>query len=87
MGPISNAVHFVMALLQCEVHVEYVPSAANPADIPSRNPRGLTKTRTEILKNVKVDQQYNKHPFQKPSITHLQDARAAHIAMTNVCSV
>ena len=86
MGPISNAVHFAMALLQCEVHVEYVPSAANPADIPSRSPRGRTQ-KQEILEAVQVDQPSNQRLFQIPSIGHLQDAQAARTAMADLCSV
>jgi len=75
-----------MALLQCEVHVEYVPSAANPADIPSRSPRGRTQ-KQEILEAVQVDQPSNQRLFQIPSIGHLQDAQAARTAIANLCSV
>jgi hypothetical protein len=87
MGPISNAVHFAMALLQCEVHVEYVPSAANPADIPSRSPCGRTQKHKKILEAVQVDQPSNQRLFQIPSIGHLQDAQAARTAMADLCSV
>ena len=78
--------HFALALLQCDIHMEYVPSKANPADIPSRNPRKWTEGHTEVLRKVKVDQQSNRRDFILPAVEHLANPWAAMGAMARLCA-
>ena len=43
MAALSNALSLALAGLRCESWIEWVPSKANPADIPSR-PTGSDET-------------------------------------------
>ena len=75
-----------MALLQCDIHVEYVPSKANIADIPSRDPTKWKAEHTEVLRQVKVDQHASRRDFVLPAVEQLAGPWAGMNAMAHHCS-
>ena len=49
MNPLISVLHVALAHLQCDVHFEYVPSTANPADLPSSEPSFCHLTSSKCL--------------------------------------
>ena len=91
-APIDKALRRVLAPncaapINCLEQLAVLCTMISSRDVIRSRTRGRTKTHTEILESVKVDQQSNQRPFQIPSIGHLQDAQAARTAMANICSV
>ena len=92
-APIDKALRRVLAPncaapINCLEQLAVLCTMISSRDVIRSRTRGRTKTHTEILESVKVDQQSNQPPpFQTPSIGHLQDAQAARAAMANICSV
>ena len=75
LGRLSNEVHLFMAKLNCDVFFIYVPTDANIADIPSRDPLKRTKELVDILEKFGLTDARNKRRMVLPSIEVLRVVR------------
>ena len=79
MAVITNMLHSVDAALRVDCYYEWVPSAANIADIPSRDPRTRTSTCVGIMARLGATRRALRLPLQVQwrDLTLLLDARSA----------
>ena len=79
MAVITNMLHSVDAALRVDCYYEWVPSAANIADIPSRDPRTRTSTCVGIMARLGATRRALRLPSQVQwrDLTLLLDARSA----------
>lgn len=66
---LTHALHLYIASLGCEVFWEYVPSAANPADLPSRAADGFSARDMNIIDGLHA------HPIamRLPTLAQIED--------------
>jgi hypothetical protein len=86
MNPLVNALHIALAHLQCDVHFEYVPSAANPADLPSRDPASWSSADEQVLANLKLLGPASQRTMRIPSLEELDDHKNALKNVAQACS-
>ena len=71
MNPLISVLHVALAHLQCDVHFEYVPSTANPADLPSSEPSFLSSDIEQVLAHFKLLGPSSQSTTRIPSIEGL----------------
>ena len=86
LGPLSNAVQFALAFLRCDLRLEYVPTDANPADIPSRDPAERSDKCQQALIDIKVSRPGSNRRMVLPEISDLVSPLAAKRAIETWCS-
>jgi hypothetical protein len=82
MVPLSNAIQIALASLQSKVRFEYVPSKANPADIPSRVHSQWT---VAILRALGVEDRKNWREFVQPAMNSLIEPKSAMGFLARMC--
>ena len=78
MAVLTNMLHSLDASLRVDAFYEWVPSDANIADIPSRDPSRRTEELVNILKEFGLTDVKNQRRMVLPSIEVLSAAASAH---------
>ena len=71
-----------LASLQSTARFEYVPSKANPADIPSRVP---SQWPTAILRALVVEDRESWREFVQPAMNSLLEPKSAMMSLARMC--
>ena len=72
LGRLSNAVHLAMHELQCDVFYAYVPTDANPADIPSRARSARSKEDDYVMSKLGLDEAESERRMVLPPLSVLE---------------
>ena len=86
MAALTNMLHSIDAALRVDCYFEWVPSAANISDIPSRDPRRRTSDDVRIMAELDATRRVMRlpSPAQWRDLTLLLDAKTA-IAGATLC--
>ena len=71
MSPLVNAVQIALAYIQCDIYFEYVPSKANPADLPSRDPDSWTLEDAKVMEDLQLTGDNRQRTMELPSVEKL----------------
>ena len=86
MAALTNMLHSIDAALRVDCYFEWVPSAANISDIPSRDPRKRTSDDVRIMAELDATRRVMRlpSPAQWRDLTLLLDAKTT-IAGATLC--
>lgn len=85
MNPLVHAVQIALAHLQCDTHFEYVPSAANPADLPSREPQTWSAKDKEVMADLRLNDDSSQRTMRIPSDQQMRDPKRALHEISRLC--
>ena len=74
MAACANALHLLDAALQCDAWFEWVPSKANIADLPSRQPETWSDEDVEVMRRLRMrERERVPRVMQLPTAEELDD--------------
>jgi hypothetical protein len=85
MNPLVHAVQIALAHLQCDTHFEYVPSAANPADLPSREPQTWSAKDKKVMADLRLNDDSSQRTMRIPSDQQMRDPKRALHEISRLC--
>ena len=85
MQPLVHAVQIALAYIECDIHFEYVPSAANLADIPSRDPRTRSQEDLDVLSELGLGGPGSERSFVIPTLDDLADFKTSLTSLAELC--